>query len=261
MTTLLTVIPALAQIFSNGSFSKRVFLLGKLYYFIFSRKIFSTVSDLPLNVFYAGRKITFYLRYPMDLAVLREIFIEKEYDWVGATEPKTIVDLGAHFGDTTLYYHVRFPEAIIIAVEPSPENYARLVLHTKKVSNIKPVQAAVGGNNGTIELNLGSSSLGHSVMVRKDSHKRVLVPMVTLASLLQSHGIEKADIIKFDIEGAEFDLFSDIDPANFANAYIGELHFDLASTTREAFAQKFTAFKTEWTEIRKDRYLFHATIV
>ncbi len=261
MTTLFSIIPALALLLSGGSLYRRLHLALTLYCFVISRKIFKNIQgEVSLNGIFNNKKIIFYLKYPMDIAVLREVFIDNEYAWCPIENPKVIVDLGAHFGDTTLYYHVRFPEATILAAEPSPENYARLAKHTKHIPNIKPLQVAVGGSNGTIELNLGVSSLGHSVMARKDSKNSVTVPLITLADLLQRNGVEKADLIKFDVEGAEFDIFKSINPAEYANSYIGELHFDLGNVSKEEFTKWFSKFDIEWTQIRTDRYLFNATL-
>jgi len=46
--------------------------------------------------------------------------------------------------------------------------------------------------------------------------------------LFSNHGISKADIIKFDIEGAEFDLLLNIVAKDFASSYIGEVHEDFS---------------------------------
>lgn len=260
MNLLFSIIPQLAWILSDHKITDTIFLTLQLWFFALTRKLFGAAKDFLIIGTYATKPINFYLRYVMDIAVLREVFINKEYDWCPIENPKVIVDLGAHFGDTTLYYHVRFPEATIIAVEPSPENYARLIKHTSAIASIKPVQAAVGASNGTIELNLGSSSLGHSVMVRKDSLQSVTVPLITLKDLLSQHAIDKADLIKFDVEGAEFDIFKSINPADYSKAYIGEIHFDLGIVTKQEFETWFKNFSMQWIQIRKDRYLFNAVL-
>lgn len=227
MTLLFSYIPRIAQELSGGSFLLRIRLTLSLWYFALSRKVLKKEGDFQITGKYAGQIITFYLRYVMDIAVLREVFVDKEYDWCPMESPKVIIDLGAHFGDTALYYHARFPNVKIIAVEPSPENYERLVQHTKNILNIIPVQAAIGSSDGEITLNLMPSSLGHSVMERKDTESSVTVPLISIATLFKRYGIDKADLIKFDIEGAEFDLFESIHPDDYSSNYIGELHYDL----------------------------------
>ena len=122
MHILFQPIPWLAKELSEGSPISFIKICLERWYFALTRKIFGLSKDFTVKVSFNSQPITFYLRHVMDLAVLREIFIEKEYDWFPIENPKVIIDLGAHFGDTSLYYHSRFPDAKIIAVEPSPEN-------------------------------------------------------------------------------------------------------------------------------------------
>jgi FkbM family methyltransferase len=226
MKLILIYIPKLAWEVAGNSPAKFLTLLFRLWYFAATRKLGGQKSDFPVQGIYNHSPVTFYLRYVMDIAVLREVFVDKEYDWCPIEKPAVIIDLGAHFGDTTLYYAARFPEAKIIAVEPSPENFERLVKHTKNNKNIFPVQAAIGGVEGSVDFYTGMEPFGHSVFNRKETDKKITVNQITLDTLFETYKIKKADLIKFDIEGAEFETFSHMN-INSVPAYIGELHFDL----------------------------------
>jgi FkbM family methyltransferase len=197
----------------------------------------------------------------LDLAVLKEVFVDREYDWLPTNDPKVIIDLGAHFGDTALYYHARFPNAKIVAVEPSPENFERLVQHTKGIPEIISVQAAVGASDGVTTLNLMPGTLGHSVMKRKESDHSVQVSQLSLATLFQQQKLDKADLIKFDIEGAEFNLFSSIKPEDYANFYIGEIHFDLEKVRDAAWiGERFAGYeKSIVQQGNKNRFILKAS--
>lgn len=257
MDVLFKTIPSLAKALSGDSFSQQIKLLLKFWYFALSRKLLGLKGDFHISAVSNTTPIDFYLRYIMDLAVLREIYIEKEYDWCPVEDPKVIIDLGAHFGDTALYYHSRFPNAKIIAVEPSPENFERLVKHTKNVLNIIPVQAAVGGSDGTIELSVSDVPFGHSVFSRNSTDAKVLVKEITLATLLAEHNITKADLIKFDIEGAEFSLFNSTSPKEHSQSYIGEVHLDLVpDSSLQQFTESFDSFTSETQKISgNNRYI------
>ncbi len=254
MNLLFKIIPAIASAVTLNLLS-RWFLTIKLWYFVLSRKFFDFGNDFPINITYNGKQITYYLRHVMDVAVLREVYVNKEYEWFPVSEPKVIVDLGAHFGDTTLYYHAHFPNATIIAVEPAPDNFARLQKHVAGIKNIVCVNAAVGSVDGTITLNLGVSSLGHSVIKRHESDIAVEVPLLTLLSVLGRAGVEKADLIKFDIEGAEFDLFTNESlVVHHTKALIGEVHLDLsAGKNLNDFLEKFSTFNSKVSEISHDK--------
>lgn len=253
MNLLFKTIPAVARELSGNSISVCLVLTLQLWFFALSRKLKLRDKDFTLKGRLNNNNIVFYLRYVMDIAVLREVFVDKEYDWCPVENPKVIIDLGAHFGDTTLYYAACFPEAKIIAVEPSPENFARLVQHTKNNPNIIPVQVAVGATDGEITLHLMPSSLGHSVIDRKGSGEAVVVPQLSLKTLFNKYDIKKADLIKFDIEGAEFDLFKSINPKEYAMAYIGEVHYDLTSDSNINFDEIFKEFKTEKMMLQNDK--------
>lgn len=255
--TFFITIPKLSIQLSPYGLMGSVITTVQLWWFVITRKTFQYRQDFLLHGRYKNTPFKVYLRYPMDIAVLREIFIDKEYEWVGNNEPKTIIDLGAHFGDTALYYHARYPEATIIAVEPSPENYERLVKNTKDISQIIPVQAAVGKVDGVINLSLGTSALGYSTLHQETSENSIQVSQVTLHTLLKNNSIEKADLIKFDIEGAEFDVFYDTSVTRLSKAFVGEVHTDLVpGSTLQNFFALFKAMKCESTTISaKGRYV------
>lgn len=262
MRLLLNHIPKLSWILSGKSPAKFLILLCKLWYFALSRKLTGVKKDFVITGRYNQSQLKFYLRYVMDIAVLVEVFIYKEYEWFPVENPKVIIDLGAHFGDTTLYYAAKFPNAKIISVEPSPENYQRLVKNVKNMPNIVPVQAAIGDQDGFVELSLGDSTFGHSVISRKDEVSKVTVVQKSIQTLFFENDIEKADLIKFDIEGAEFKLFESLDSSEFAYSYIGELHLDLEPEySLEKFLLLFNTFQNEIEKIKGgDRYLVKFTL-
>ncbi|MES2966728.1 MAG: FkbM family methyltransferase [Patescibacteria group bacterium] len=257
LKTFFITIPTLGKQLSGKSALTQIILTYSLWWFVITRKFFKNNTDFLLQAEYCNTKLNIFLRYPMDIAVLREIFIDKEYEWTGNAEPNTIIDMGAHFGDTALYYHARFPDATIIAVEPSPENYERLVKNTKEIPKIIPVQAAVGKFDGVINLSLGASALGYSTLENTQSKASVEVKQVTLPTLLHQYSITKADIIKFDIEGAEFDVFNNPDIAMHSAVFIGEVHTDLVpGSSLQGFLSAFKGMHCDSTRISgKGRYL------
>jgi len=198
---------------------------------------------MKFTFFYLCKKFNIYIESIVDLAALKEVFLLEEYSWMPIEQPKVIIDLGAHFGDTALYYHLKYPNAHIYAVEPAPETFKRLCMNVKLIPNITPIHAGVADRNGFANLNIVPSSLGNSFKVRADTQSSVSVPVRTLSTLLQMCDTDRADIIKFDIEGAEEMLFITNNPKEFADAYIGEVHEDLISATPEVFISRFKDFK------------------
>jgi FkbM family methyltransferase len=225
-------IPGIAQRLRPRQYWK---LTLQLWWFVVSRKLGVVKSEMKCMFTYNGVTFPFSLRAPMDIAVLREVFLEEEYAWV-PEEPRTIVDLGAHIGDTSVYYACRFPQAQIIAVEPSQHNFVLLQKNTAAFSTIHPTCVAVSGSDGESHLSESGSPLGFALEATHDG-SRVITR--TLASLIREYGYDTVDLVKFDIEGAEFDALT---PHTIAcsRAYIGELHFDKNTTvTPEAFKDMF----------------------
>lgn len=235
-------LPDLAQIFCGGSNFKRALLLLQLWYFALTRKTILRGKSMKFILKFLDKSFVIYIESMVDIAVLQEVFLLEEYDWELTTSPKTIIDLGAHFGDTALYYHLKYPEARIYAVEPAPETFKRLLKNVGSISNITPIQAGISNRDGFAELNIGESSIGNSFQNRSDDGGVVSVPVYTLRTLLNMQGIARADLVKFDIEGAEEMMFSSADPAELATAYIGEIHEDLISIDKETFISYFNEF-------------------
>lgn len=229
MTYFLKYLPKLAYALSGESHIRALALYISLTYFSISRKMSRHLQDVEysINGTYKGSKITYYLNKSIDVASLIEIFVFKEYEWDCGFVPQTILDLGAHYGDTALYYNAVYPNATIIAVEPEPTNFARLKKNVAKYKNIIPVNCALGSQNGLATLYLAKNSLGHSTTIRKGSVESVEIPEMALSQILADSSIKKVDLLKFDIEGAERHLFDDPDLLAKSRSFIGELHFDL----------------------------------
>jgi FkbM family methyltransferase len=131
----------------------------------------------------------------------------------------TFVDAGAHIGRYSLMAADRVgPAGRVIAVEPSPENWALLREQAglNGMSCITPFQVALGEQDGTTELFGGGDQATNSV--RHDWQHRMggqngagtcppqTVRMLSLPSLLNRAGVQQVDLLKIDVEGAESEV-------------------------------------------------------
>ena len=114
------------------------------------------------------------------------------------------IDIGASWGYYSFLLHNNFKE--IIAFEPHPNNIAIIngVKQMGRYSNVKVLGKAVGDKNGQATLFIGQHSGGHSLLydsrlIKDDSF--ITVPTVTLTKFL---GDKVVDLIKVDVEGAEW---------------------------------------------------------
>jgi FkbM family methyltransferase len=116
---------------------------------------------------------------------------------------RTIVDLGANIGLTSVYLAKRYPGARLIALEPASENAAltRANLAANGVDG-EVIEAAIGSHDGTARFSTDrDSNLGR---VGGDG---IEVAMMTMASVLERLPAgQHIDLLKMDIEGGEEDL-------------------------------------------------------
>ena len=119
------------------------------------------------------------------------------------------IDIGANIGGYSLYMGANAgPQARILAIEPQPEIFERLVYNIRQnpFATIKALNCAVADKDGEISLFVDSHNQGETSMRMVNSFNagQVLrVPAVALAGLLAHEGIERVDAIKLDVEGAE----------------------------------------------------------
>ena len=111
--------------------------------------------------------------------------------------PATIVDAGAYIGDTSAYFLSRFPTCRLIALEPNVES------HHLAEKNLAPyqtrcslMQCALWNVEGTVYLE--GEETGASVFTQG-----VPVGTTTVPRLFEAFGVDRIDLMKMDIEGAE----------------------------------------------------------
>jgi FkbM family methyltransferase len=254
MNIISVIIPKLARVLSGKNPFKYLYICICLWSVLLIREILGIHFVLPIPCVYKNIRFIFYCRSKADIAVLREVFLLEEYVWTEVQDPKIIIDLGAHVGDTALFYHAWYSEAKIFAVEPDPASYELLCKNTKAFPEIIPIHAAVTKETGTIVLNTSEqSSLRGSLYNREGSTVKHVVPALSLQDLFKQNGITKADLIKFDIEGGEQDMFGTLSPEVYADAYIGEFHGDLVPMSPESFSSMFKNFNVTMEPMGRNR--------
>jgi FkbM family methyltransferase len=142
----------------------------------------------------------------------------------------TVLDIGANVGIASLYFSHIFPNAVIHAFEPSPDNFMVLEKNTIENPRIKPYQFALGDTDGQLDLYECASPTNYGGMsvfdedVNKGSS--VSVPVKNSKSALHELGLDSVDVIKIDTEGAEWEILTsmDLDVLKKVKLIMGELH-------------------------------------
>jgi FkbM family methyltransferase len=142
--------------------------------------------------------------------------------WFGTYEPSkqelfsstikpgdVVYDLGANVGYYSLLASVLVGrDGHVFSFEPVPRNlgFLRRHLELNSVNNCTVLDVAVTRSNGTAAFEFGANC--HSGHLAQSSTDVTVVRTVTLDSLVASGEIKPPNLIKCDIEGAEFDALT-----------------------------------------------------
>lgn len=162
-----------------------------------------------------------------DLIVFHQVFAWDDLFTPPDLTPKVLLDLGAYTGISTLFLALKYPDALVIAVEPAETNFAMLEANSKAVKNVRAFNWAVTAERTQVEIE-NPDAIAFSFTVKESSAENSVLglPMNDIPS---EAGVTHVDFVKMDIEGAENSAF-DSYPWNWATTLqclIAETHDDI----------------------------------
>jgi FkbM family methyltransferase len=219
-------------------------------------KAMSSDTAIIANPFRKTTKFPIYLRVQTsDVPTYEQVFIDQEYSFSVERPPKTIIDAGANIGLASVYFANQWPEATIIAVEPEKSNFELLQKNVAPYANIHPVNAALWSKTSDIHLidtGLGNwSFMTEEVDCQTKLQGEVLhtIQAITVERLMLDFQLEKIDIFKIDIEGAEKEVFRDTSCwIEKVDAIIIELHEKMQPGAVRSFYNGTAGFDHEWNQ-------------
>jgi len=215
-----------------------------------------TNSIVFLNIDRQDCKHPIRVRVPSsDIPTYKKVFINQEYDFLVKTQPKVIIDAGANIGLASIYFANKYPGARIVALEPEQSNFELLKENIAQYPNIVPVQAALWDKNEKIKLvDPGLGKWGF-MTEKSDSSESLTakywhsVPAMTVDKIMQDYNLEKIDILKIDIEGAEKEVFGDTSSwIEKVDSLIVELHERMKEGCNRSFYCGSNGFDIEWQQ-------------
>ena len=161
-------------------------------------------------------RLRIYSRGEFPLVSFKEVFVDRIYEPpLALPHQPRIIDIGGYLGLASLYFALRYPGAHIEVFEPNPEAYHLLVKNTSALSSavINVHNFAVGSSEGIAELFVENGPripTDASVFCRdiKKVGNVIRVPTLDIRSIVMS----PVDLLKLDIEGAEYDCLEALRP-------------------------------------------------
>jgi FkbM family methyltransferase len=164
--------------------------------------------------------------FAKDLSVLYQVFLNRRYylprSLLLPDGVRVIIDCDANVGIAALFLASRYPNAKIFCVEPHPENFDMLKRNSQSEPRIVSINAAVVGRpTASVRLTLDEAAWGNKL---SHNESGIEVPAITISEICTQHGLERIDVLKVDIEGAEEAVFADAEFLSRVRLGIIELH-------------------------------------
>ncbi len=213
-----------------GSKVKMFYLLIKPF-FSFSR--FNPQNIHRLRAKFANSYFDLTLRdNDSDVIILREMFIHQDYrESAQHFSPNVIFDIGANVGLAGCYFAAIFPHSEIYGFEPESGAYRVAEINYRNIRRGKLFKVALTSQNG--EANILSSDIGSGgqkleVYDPSSNWRREKVKTYRLDDLIRAENLPTPDLLKIDVEGAEYDVLLGLgDIAQKVKGIVMEVHSDV----------------------------------
>jgi FkbM family methyltransferase len=184
------------------------------------------------------------VRVRTDLMTLREVFLAQEYALPDDLEPRVILDLGANIGAAAIYFHLKYPQATIHALEPAAETFALMQDNVRQFPRMHAHRLAVAGANGRAAFYTSREASKATLLAAVGGDGEEEVETCTLARVMETLGLDRVDLVKVDIEGAEHEVFQAFHEMDRIGLVIGELHAHMIPATVDEFLSLFEGCET-----------------
>lgn len=169
---------------------------------LFKRKTYVNLDGVCLNSTYTNR----YFKNGFNEGRLMSETL-KTHD----ITPEVIIDAGANYGDISLYMAKEYPEALILAIEPSTANVRVFKDNLKNqnfnVDGIMLIKKALTDRVGKTQI---TKVLGGQNRIINLKGRIETVETCSLENIVRQYDLKKIDFLKIDIEGSEYLLYDSL---------------------------------------------------
>lgn len=240
-----------ASSITDGFFSKIKII--SIYIFLSIKRWIGLTPTLrkhqKLSLHVDGNKVQFFIKSQLDFDVLNDSFYDDQYEIDEDIDAKVIFDLGSNIGTTVVRFYYRYPQAQIFAFEPDPRNIESLKKNIMALPNPSRVtlfeKAVFNTHDSELTFHLGTDHHWSSSLIKRDvTDKRIIIKTVTLDKVMEEYDVKSIDILKYDIEGAEYDVFKDFKRLSDVTYLLGEVHPTLFDVSVNVYLDLFSNFNT-----------------
>ncbi len=186
------------------------FTLLQLCYVFFCYKRHKKIKDRLIEVKLKGNRYPIFIRTnSSDVCLIFSISLAGEYDLkypMNMMDKVTIIDAGANIGLFSIEMANKFPESSILAVEPDLENYKLLEKNTKGYPNIICINKGLWSEECWLKVHTELPAYG--ITVEKVDKQNADIEAIDVNYLIQKYNLSTIDIMKMDIEGSEYQIFT-----------------------------------------------------
>ncbi len=123
-----------------------------------------------------------------------------------------VLDCGGHIGTFSMYIKSHWPTATILALEPVADNQQlfRHNIELNNFSNVDMMPNAIYDEHGRFYIDLAGKQFDAvSVTREKPPHDQfITIDALTFDEIIAAKNLQWIDLMKLDIEGAEYNLFA-----------------------------------------------------
>ncbi|MCS5489028.1 FkbM family methyltransferase [Algoriphagus limi] len=143
-----------------------------------------------------------------DIRVFKQIFIDEVYNFFpDQFEPKIIIDAGANVGYSPIWFKLMFPTSNVLAIEPEGKNFKILERNISGIPDIKALKNGLWYEETSLSISNPSSDSWGFRLNTTNSKGGNKIESITIPDLITKYSINQIDLLKIDIEGAEYELF------------------------------------------------------
>lgn len=125
--------------------------------------------------------------------------------------PRVVLDCGGHIGTFSMYVKSHWPHTKIFAMEPVPDNQKlfKKNIARNQLQDVVMIPYALYGESGTFYIDLAGKQYDavHIASERPGHDQFIEINALTLDQVITDNNIPLIDLMKLDVEGAEYHIF------------------------------------------------------